>query len=45
MLVDACQSVPHMKVDVQSLNVDFLVASSHKVGLITYFSCNSSEQV
>lgn len=35
VLVDACQSVPHMTVDVQSLNVDFLVASSHKVGLFT----------
>lgn len=31
VLVDACQSVPHMVVDVQSLNADFLVASSHKV--------------
>ncbi|KAI4297001.1 hypothetical protein L6164_036913 [Bauhinia variegata] len=31
LLVDACQSVPHMVVDVQSLNVDFLVASSHKM--------------
>lgn len=32
VLVDACQSVPHMVVDVQKLNADFLVASSHKVG-------------
>ncbi|XP_057505303.1 cysteine desulfurase 1, chloroplastic-like isoform X2 [Actinidia eriantha] len=31
VLVDACQSVPHMVVDVQSLNTDFLVASSHKM--------------
>lgn len=31
VLVDACQSVPHMVVDVQNLNADFLVASSHKV--------------
>ncbi|OVA13693.1 Aminotransferase [Macleaya cordata] len=31
VLVDACQSVPHMVVDVQSLDVDFLVASSHKM--------------
>ncbi|CAJ1962878.1 unnamed protein product [Sphenostylis stenocarpa] len=31
VLVDACQSVPHMMVDVQNLNVDFLVASSHKM--------------
>lgn len=31
LLVDACQSVPHMVVDVQNLDVDFLVASSHKV--------------
>uniref|UniRef100_A0A7C9EBY4 cysteine desulfurase n=1 Tax=Opuntia streptacantha TaxID=393608 RepID=A0A7C9EBY4_OPUST len=31
VLVDACQSVPHMAVDVQSLGVDFLVASSHKM--------------
>ncbi|KAK4270748.1 hypothetical protein QN277_019522 [Acacia crassicarpa] len=31
VLVDACQSVPHMVVDVESLNVDFLAASSHKM--------------
>lgn len=31
VLLDACQSVPHMVVDVQSLDVDFLVASSHKM--------------
>ncbi|XP_076923898.1 cysteine desulfurase 1, chloroplastic-like [Bidens hawaiensis] len=31
ILVDACQSVPHMVVDVQDLGVDFLVASSHKM--------------
>ncbi|KAH9301268.1 hypothetical protein KI387_012851, partial [Taxus chinensis] len=31
VLVDACQSVPHMAVDVQKLGVDFLVASSHKM--------------
>ncbi len=31
VLVDACQSVPHMPVDVQRLGADFLVASSHKV--------------
>uniref|UniRef100_A0A2N9FXM3 cysteine desulfurase n=1 Tax=Fagus sylvatica TaxID=28930 RepID=A0A2N9FXM3_FAGSY len=31
VLVDACQSVPHMVVNVQSLDVDFLVASSHKM--------------
>ncbi|MFS8023338.1 putative cysteine desulfurase, Selenocysteine lyase [Helianthus anomalus] len=31
ILVDACQSVPHMAVDVQDLGVDFLVASSHKM--------------
>lgn len=31
VLVDACQSVPHMPVDVQALGVDFLVASSHKM--------------
>ncbi|KAL5064221.1 hypothetical protein RYX36_025958 [Vicia faba] len=31
VLVDACQSVPHMAVDVQNLDVDFLVASSHKM--------------
>lgn len=30
VLVDACQSVPHMPVDVQALG-DFLVASSHKM--------------
>ncbi|KAG0553947.1 hypothetical protein KC19_12G051600 [Ceratodon purpureus] len=31
VLVDACQSVPHMAVDVQALGADFLVASSHKM--------------
>ncbi|XP_072967032.1 cysteine desulfurase 1, chloroplastic-like [Typha angustifolia] len=31
VLVDACQSVPHMVVDVQKLGADFLVASSHKM--------------
>lgn len=31
VLVDACQSVPHMVVDVQKLDADFLVASSHKM--------------
>ncbi|GER38608.1 cysteine desulfurase family protein [Striga asiatica] len=31
VLVDACQSVPHMVVDVKRLDADFLVASSHKM--------------
>lgn len=31
VLLDACQSVPHMAVDVQALNADFIVASSHKM--------------
>ena len=31
VLLDSCQAVPHMPVDVQDLEVDFLVASSHKV--------------
>jgi len=31
VLVDACQSIPHMPVDVQALDADFLVASSHKM--------------
>lgn len=31
VLLDACQSVPHMKVDVQDLGIDFLVASGHKM--------------
>lgn len=30
-LVDACQSVPHQKTDVQKLNCDFLVFSGHKM--------------
>lgn len=30
-LVDAAQSVPHMKVDVQDLDADFLVFSGHKI--------------
>jgi cysteine desulfurase/selenocysteine lyase len=29
--LDACQSIPHMKVDVQDLGVDFLAASGHKM--------------
>jgi cysteine desulfurase/selenocysteine lyase len=31
VVLDACQSVPHMKVDVQQLGVDFLAASGHKM--------------
>lgn len=31
VLLDACQSVPHMPVDVQKLGCDFLVASGHKM--------------
>lgn len=31
VMLDACQSVPHMPVDVQELDVDFLAASSHKM--------------
>lgn len=30
-LVDACQSVPNMKVDVQAIDCDFLAASGHKM--------------
>ncbi len=31
VLVDGAQSVPHMKIDVQNLDVDFLVFSAHKM--------------
>lgn len=31
MLVDACQSIPHMPIDVQALDCDWLVASGHKM--------------
>jgi cysteine desulfurase/selenocysteine lyase len=31
VLVDAAQSVPHLPVDVQALDVDFLAASGHKM--------------
>jgi cysteine desulfurase/selenocysteine lyase len=31
ILLDSCQSVPHMPVDVQSLGVDFIAASGHKM--------------
>lgn len=31
VLLDACQSVPHMRVDVRALGVDWIVASSHKM--------------
>lgn len=30
VILDACQSVPHMKIDVKSLGVDFLAFSGHK---------------
>ncbi|MBD2692923.1 cysteine desulfurase [Anabaena catenula] len=30
-LLDACQSVPHMPIDVQELDCDWLVASGHKM--------------
>ena len=30
VILDACQSVPHMSIDVESLGVDFLVFSGHK---------------
>lgn len=31
IILDACQSVPHMPVDVQALGVDFIAASGHKL--------------
>jgi cysteine desulfurase/selenocysteine lyase len=31
VMLDACQSVPHMPVDVQALGVDWIVASGHKM--------------
>ncbi len=31
IMLDACQSIPHMAVDVQSLGVDFIAASGHKM--------------
>lgn len=31
VLIDAAQSVPHLAVDVQALNVDFLAFSGHKM--------------
>ena len=31
VLLDACQSVPHMPVDVQALGADWIVASGHKM--------------
>lgn len=31
LVIDGAQSVPHMKVDVQDLNIDFLAFSSHKM--------------
>lgn len=31
VLVDACQSIPHMPIDVKALDADFLVFSGHKL--------------
>ena len=31
VLIDACQSVPHMAIDVQAIDCDWLVASGHKM--------------
>jgi cysteine desulfurase/selenocysteine lyase len=31
MMVDACQAVPHMSVDVQDLDADFLIFTGHKI--------------
>ena len=31
VLIDACQSVPHMSIDVQAMGCDWLVASGHKM--------------
>lgn len=31
VLIDACQSVPHMPIDVQDIDCDWLVASGHKM--------------
>lgn len=31
VLIDACQSIPHMPVDVQTIDCDWLVASGHKM--------------
>ncbi|MGB7273478.1 MAG: aminotransferase class V-fold PLP-dependent enzyme, partial [Geitlerinemataceae cyanobacterium] len=31
VLIDACQSVPHMPIDVQTIDCDWLVASGHKM--------------
>lgn len=43
VLLDACQSVPHMPVDVQALDADWLVASGHKVTVCRIFrDCWSS---
>ena len=30
-MLDCCQSVPHMAVDVQQLGADWIVASGHKM--------------
>jgi len=31
VLIDACQSIPHMKIDIKDIDCDFLVFSAHKM--------------
>ena len=31
VVLDASQSIPHMKIDVQALDIDFLAFSAHKM--------------
>ena len=39
VIVDASQSIPHMKIDVQDLDADFLVFSGHKMLSTTWNRC------
>ena len=40
MVVDGAQSTPHMKIDVQDLDVDFFALSGHKMAGPNWYRCS-----